>query len=40
LIAKWQDPTLQFLLDHLVGEREWLVRNLKAECLGGLEIDD
>jgi hypothetical protein len=26
--------------DHLVGEREKLVRNLKAECLGGLGVND
>ena len=28
------------LLDHLVGERKQPVRNLDAERLGGLEIDD
>src|SRR3984893_5062920 len=28
------------LFDHLVGEREQLVRNLEPERLGGLEIDD
>jgi hypothetical protein len=27
------------LLDHLVGEREQLVRDHQAQCLGGLEID-
>jgi hypothetical protein len=27
------------LLDHLVGEREQLVRNLEAERLGGFQID-
>jgi hypothetical protein len=28
------------LFDHLVGEREQPVRNLEANRLGGLEIDD
>jgi hypothetical protein len=28
------------LFNHLVGEREQLVRNLEAERLRGLEIDD
>jgi hypothetical protein len=27
------------LFDHLVGKREQLIRNLKAERLGGLEVD-
>ena len=26
--------------DHLVGEREQLLWNLEAECLGGRQIDD
>ena len=28
------------LFDHLVGEREQLVRNCQAERLGGFEVDD
>jgi hypothetical protein len=28
------------LFDHLVGERKQLGRNVEAERLGGLEIDD
>jgi len=27
------------LFDHLVGQREQLVRNLEAKWLGGLEVD-
>src|SRR5262249_47401856 len=32
--------TLASLFDHLVGEREQLGRNVEAQHLGGLEIDD
>jgi hypothetical protein len=38
--AAQQTTCAHALFDHLVGEREQSVRNLQAECLRGLEIDD
>jgi hypothetical protein len=35
-----QKQTSRTLFDHLVGERDHLWRDFKAERLGGLEVDN
>jgi hypothetical protein len=36
--AHCHEPTFELSLDHLVGEREQLVRDFEAERSGGFEI--
>jgi hypothetical protein len=35
-----EEEVATYLLDHLIGECEHVGRNLEAQSLGGLEVDD